>query len=219
MIATTRIDIVFTNPARCELDKPRVLLGDRAFKWMHWRADLKRYVPCLRDYNQECKPCGLQGEFCYLAAAILEKERGQTGSIDRRAAWAGLTEEERECRRVAQRQRWRGYSPEWIEDACVSAMGGPSVVIAGEKWVPVRPIIQCVPALAMNSLDADNLRGLVVFVRVDRSKRVTLARQPYQVETPDDFPVEPQFMLRYGIRNHQPQPQDRPAILPFRRAN
>jgi hypothetical protein len=206
-----RIDMLYTsrgNP-RCELQKPRVLLGARVFRWMHWRPDLKRYAPCLCDFGQECRPCGTQVEFAFLAAAILEEQPGKPKDVTRdrvsvasfedlvgKAPVLSLSEEER-LRRLRQERQQTQVAP-------------------SKLYTVGRSVLQCVPAMAMSSMP-DALRGIVIQIGHEpRTNNVRLTRRNIVIDPPEDFDADHYFRQRYGIRVER-QPEVEQAILPFRR--
>lgn len=211
-----RIDLFFTTPKKCLLEKPRVLLGSCLMRWLHWRDGIS--IPCLRDYGQPCKPCGVQTEYAYLAAALVEPTKGSAKvSIDPRPArWAALPEAEKEAWRAKVRPTRGSWPVGSLDIACtVTAWPDDNTPIAGTHFAG-RRIVQCVRGEAMAGFDLSNLRGLVVSI----GSAVKMTRLSIQVEPLDDFDPQYVFDRRYGLHRLPKQQRQggEPTVLPFRKA-
>lgn len=230
------IDLVYTG-SNCHLGKPRILLGGLILRWMHGTGSGKTYrsFPCLRDYALPCKPCGVQTEYAYLSAAMIEtsEERVQSQADNRRQKWAALPESERRilCETVRQtKPMYRTLSPEMVETAAMVALWPPEQAEQlGRRLFPGRRILQCVPGAALRGIDlhdADKRRGLVVKI-TNSAGRVKIGVERIIIDpVPADFDPAMVFDRRYGlhrlrrqaVEQNELEHEERPAVLPFRKA-
>lgn len=228
------IDLVYTG-ANCHLEKPRLLLGGLLLRWMHGKGSGKDYrsYPCLQEYAMPCKPCGTSNEYGYLSAAIVEtaEERVKSQGDNRREKWAALPEAERKilCDTVRHNKpMYRTFSQDMVETAAMLALWPPDQAEQmGRRLFPGKRILQCVPGPALQHIDvhdADKRRGLVVKI-TNSGGRVRIGVERIIIDpVPDDFDPAMVFDRRYGLHRlrrqavEQSELDERPAVLPFRKA-